>query len=65
MMKNHFKKALVMSKKDNEVFENSKCWICNNTYLSGHVKARNDFHITRKYRGLVYRDCGINFKLNQ
>ena len=66
MMKKHFKKALVMTKKDNEVFENStKCWICNNTYLSGHVTARNDFHITGKCRGLVCRDCNINFKLNQ
>ena len=66
MMKKHFKKTLVMTKNDKEVSENStKCCICNNTYLSGHVKVRYDCHITGKNRGLIYRDCNINFKLNQ
>ena len=31
VIKNHFNKELVMTKKDNEDFENStKCWVCNN-----------------------------------
>ena len=31
IMKKHFNKKLIMTKKDDEDFENStKCWICNN-----------------------------------
>ena len=33
-MKKHFNKELVMTKKENENFENStKCWICDNDYI--------------------------------
>ena len=33
-MKKHFNKELVMTKKDNEDFENSaKCLICDNSYI--------------------------------
>ena len=65
IMKKHFNKELVMTKKDNEDFKNStKCWICD-------VKVRDNFHITGKYRtsmqilnGLVVL-CIFNFKLKQ
>ena len=34
VMKNHFNKELLMTKEDNENFENStKCWICENDYI--------------------------------
>ena len=57
VMKKDFKKELVMSKEDNEDFENSsKCWICDN------VKVRDHTHITGKYRGSVYRYCTVNAK---
>ena len=37
----------VMTKKDNEDFENStKCWICENDYIDEDVKVRNHCHIT-------------------
>ena len=64
VMKKHFNKELVMTKEDDEDFENStKCWICDNVYIHGDVKVRDHCHITRKYRGSAYRDCNINVKL--
>ena len=44
VMKKHFNKELVMTKEDNECFENSaKFWICD---IDNDVKARNHCHIT-------------------
>ena len=49
VMKKHFNKKLVMTKKDNEDFENSsKCWICD-VYVDGDVKV-DHCHTTAKYR---------------
>ena len=65
VMKKHFNKELVMTKKDMEDFKNStKCCICDNTYVDGGVKVRDHCHITGKYKVSVHRDCNINFKLN-
>ena len=65
VMKNHFNKGLVMSKKDDEDFENStKCWICDNGYVDVDVKVRVHYHITGKYRGSAQRDCNEKVKLN-
>ena len=34
VIKKHFNEELVMTKEDNENFENStKCWICDNTFV--------------------------------
>ena len=61
----HFNKELVMTKEDNEYFENStKCWICDNDYIGTDFKVRDHCHVTEKYRGSVHRDCNINVKLN-
>ena len=61
----YFNKELVMTKKDNEHFENSiKCWICDNAYVDSDVKVRDHCHIIGKYRGPVRRDCNIKVKLN-
>ena len=66
VMKKHFNKELVMTKKDNEDFKNStKCWTCNNIYVNGNLKVRDHCHITEKYRGFAHRDCNINIKLNR
>ena len=49
--------------KDDEDFENpTKCWNCNNVYVEADNNVRDHFHIMRKYRGSVQRDCYI--KLN-
>ena len=50
VMKKHFNKELVMTKKDNEAFENStKCWICDNDYIDNDIKVRDRCHITGQY----------------
>ena len=65
VMKKHFNKELVMTKEDNEDFENStKCWIYNNDYIDTDAKVRDHCHITGKYRSSGHRDRNINGKLN-
>ena len=65
VMKKHFNKELVMTKEDNEAFENSgKCWICDNDYIDGDVKVRDHCRIMEKYKGSAHRDCIINLRLN-
>ena len=40
MIKNLSNKEIVMTKEDNDDFENStKCWICGNDYLDNDVKS--------------------------
>ena len=44
-MKKQFNKELVMTKKDDEDFENSsKSWICDNFYVKGDVKRSLPYH---------------------
>ena len=65
VMKKYFNKELVMTKEDNEDFEDStKCWIFDNDNIDSDVKVRDHCHITRKYRVSAHRDCNINVKLN-
>ena len=47
VMKKHFNKELVATKKDNEDFGNStKRWICDNDYIDNDVKVRDHYLIT-------------------
>ena len=47
VMKKHFNKELVMTKEDNEDFENpTKCWVCDNDFIDTDVKVRDHCHIT-------------------
>ena len=65
MINQHVNKELVMIKEDNEDSKNStKCWVCDNDYDDNDVKVRCHYHISRKCRGSVQRDCDINVKLN-
>ena len=64
-MKKHFSKELIITKEDNEDFENStKCCIYDNDYIDGDVKITDHCNITGKYRGSAHRDCNINVKLD-
>ena len=48
-MKKHFNKEFVMTKEDDEDFENStKCWICDNDYIDGDVEVRDHCCVTGK-----------------
>ena len=50
-MKKHLNKELVITKKDNKNFKNStKCSICDKEYVDNDAKARENCHITGKYR---------------
>ena len=50
-MKKYLNKELVMTKEDNEDFQNSaKCLICDNDYIGNDVKLRHHCQITGKYR---------------
>ena len=65
VMKKPFNKELVLTKEDNEDFENSsKCWICDNDYIDDDIKVKDHCHITGKYRGSTHKHCNINVKLN-
>ena len=65
VMKKHSNKGLVMTKKDDEDFENStKWWICDNVYVDVDVKVRDYYHIAGKYRGSAKRYCNEKVKLN-
>ena len=60
MMKKHFNKELVMTKEENEIFENStKCWICHNDYISNDLETIVSWHVAGRYRGSAHRDCNI------
>ena len=64
-MKNYFNKELVMTKEDNEDFDNPTNFsICDNNHIDTDVKVRDHCHITGKYRGSAHRDCNINFQFN-
>ena len=57
-MEKHFKKELVMAKKDKEDFGNStKRQICDNDYVDNDVKVRDHCHITKK----IQRFCTWRF----
>ena len=46
-MKKHFNKELVMTREDDEDFENStKCYISDNVYVEGDAKVTDNCHIT-------------------
>ena len=63
--KKRFSKELVMTKEDNEDFENSaKFWICDNDYIDGDIKVRDHCHITGKYTGFWNREFIISLKLS-
>ena len=65
VIKKHFNKELVMTKNDNEDFKNSsKCWVCDEEYVDGYVKVRDQCYVTGKYRDSAHRDCNIKIKLS-
>ena len=59
------KRRLVMTKKDEEDFQNAKkCWICQRQYKPDegeNIPVRDHCHMTGKYRGSAHKNC--NFKI--
>ena len=64
VMKKHFNKELVMTKKSEDYENSAKSWICDKGYFGGDVKVRDHCYITEKYRGSACRDCNIVVALN-
>ena len=51
MKKKHFKKEFVINKENKNLESCTKCWICDNTFVEGDVKVRDQIHVTGKHRG--------------
>ena len=56
-------KELVITKKDKDFKKSIKCWICDNGYVDGDVKMRENCRITGKYRDSAHRDCNYQFRI--
>ena len=60
----HFNKDLVMSEKEEHLFEqSSSCWICNKLIDNDEEKVRDHCHLTGKFRGAAHKTCNLNFHL--
>ena len=63
MIKNIFTKELVMTREDDDVFENSnKCCICDNVYAKRIVKIRDNLDMAGNYIDSSHRDSNIKIK---
>ena len=66
VMNKHFNKNLIMSKKEEHLFQQSNSrWICKRLIDNDEEKVRDHCHITGKFRGAAYWDCNINFPLTK
>ena len=65
-MKKHFKKNLIMSKKEEHSFQQSNsCWICKKLINHDDEKFRDHCHITSKFRGAAHQNCNLNVPLTK
>ena len=60
----NFNKKVIISKKEQNDFENAKsCHICNKEYNNKDVPVRDHCHVTGKYRGSAHTDCNLSYRL--
>ena len=65
-MKDQFNKNLVMTEKEEYLFQQSNnCWICKRLIDNEDEKVRDHCHITGKFGGAAHWDCNINFQLTK
>ena len=65
-MKKHFNKNLVMTKEEENLFqESNNCWICGKLIDNDDEKVRDHYYITGKFRGAAHWSCNINFQLTK
>ena len=63
VMNKHFNKNLIMSKKEEHLFQPSnRCWICKKLLENDDEKIRDHCHVSGKFRGAAHWDCNINFQ---
>ena len=66
LMKKHFNKSLIMSEKEEEIFQlSSKCWICDKLFNLVDEKVRDHCHIPGKFRGAAHFSCDANLKITK
>ena len=62
------KRRLVMTKKDEEDFQNAKkCWICQRQYKPDegeNIRVRDHCHMTGKYRGSAHNTCNLRLQIS-
>ena len=64
VMKKHFNKNLIMSEKEEEQFQSSNiCWICEKLIDDDNEKVRDEYHVTKKFRGTAHWSCN-KFSIN-
>ena len=65
-MNKHFNKNLIMSEKEEHLFQQSnRCWICKKLIENYEEKVRDHCPITGKFRGAAHWDCNIIFQLTK
>ena len=66
IMKKHFNKNLIMSEKEEHLFQESNSyWICGNLTDDGDEKVTDHCQLTGKFRGTAHRSSNINFHLTK
>ena len=65
-MNKHFNKKLIMSEKEEHLFQQSNsCWICKKLIDNDEEKVRDHCHVTGKFRGAGHWNCNLNLQLTQ
>ena len=65
-MNKYFKKNLIMSEEEEQLFQQSNSgWICKKLIDNHDEKVRGHCHGTGKFRGAAYWSCNINFQLTE
>ena len=55
---------MIISKKEQDDFENAKSWhICNKEYNNEDAPVRDHCHVTGKQRGSAHTDCNLSYRL--
>ena len=64
IIKQNFNKRMIISKKEQNDFENAKsCHICNKESNNKDVPVRDHCHVTGKYSGSAHTDCNLSYRL--
>ena len=65
-MNKHFNKNLIMSKKEEHLFQQSNsCWICQKLIDNDEERVGDHCHVTGKFRGAAHWSCTISFQLTK
>ena len=65
-MNKHFNKNLIMSEKEEHLFQQSNsCWICRKIIYNDKEKVRDHCDMTGKFRGAAHWNWNKNFQLTK